>query len=149
MSPTATDSIKTNLGEAGSHVKQAASQAGQAAKGAAGAAGERRPVARRHGRAMILWAVIMSTRLVEWFPASLAEFLPVRISHANPEVDAWKTPMAEILRWKSFDGRPISGFLYRPPSRFTGRRSSRMGRPTSRRRCAGSRRGASSAASPS
>jgi dipeptidyl aminopeptidase/acylaminoacyl peptidase len=29
---------------------------------------------------------------------------------------------AELVRWKSFDGRTISGFLYRPPARFTGPR---------------------------
>jgi dipeptidyl aminopeptidase/acylaminoacyl peptidase len=29
---------------------------------------------------------------------------------------------AELVRWKSFDGRMISGFLYRPPARFSGRR---------------------------
>lgn len=28
----------------------------------------------------------------------------------------------EIVRWKSFDGLPISGVLYRPPARFEGRR---------------------------
>jgi dipeptidyl aminopeptidase/acylaminoacyl peptidase len=28
----------------------------------------------------------------------------------------------ELVRWRSFDGRAISGFLYRPPARFTGRR---------------------------
>ena len=29
---------------------------------------------------------------------------------------------AEVIRWKSFDGREITGFLYRPPARFTGKR---------------------------
>jgi dipeptidyl aminopeptidase/acylaminoacyl peptidase len=29
---------------------------------------------------------------------------------------------AEVVRWKSFDGRTISGLLYKPPARFTGRR---------------------------
>ena len=29
---------------------------------------------------------------------------------------------AELVRWKSFDGKPISGFLYMPPARFTGPR---------------------------
>jgi dipeptidyl aminopeptidase/acylaminoacyl peptidase len=29
---------------------------------------------------------------------------------------------AELVRWKTFDGRNISGFLYRPPSKFTGKR---------------------------
>jgi len=28
----------------------------------------------------------------------------------------------ELIRWKSFDGREISGFLYRPPAKFTGKR---------------------------
>ncbi|HEY6066842.1 MAG TPA: prolyl oligopeptidase family serine peptidase, partial [Thermoanaerobaculia bacterium] len=28
----------------------------------------------------------------------------------------------ELIRWKSFDGREITGFLYRPPARFTGKR---------------------------
>jgi dipeptidyl aminopeptidase/acylaminoacyl peptidase len=28
----------------------------------------------------------------------------------------------ELVRWKSFDGKPISGFLFRPPARFTGKR---------------------------
>src|SRR5205085_1067135 len=28
----------------------------------------------------------------------------------------------ELISWKSFDGRIISGFLYRPPARFTGER---------------------------
>jgi dipeptidyl aminopeptidase/acylaminoacyl peptidase len=30
--------------------------------------------------------------------------------------------MPELIRWRSFDDRAISGWLYRPPSRFTGRR---------------------------
>lgn len=29
---------------------------------------------------------------------------------------------AELVRWKSFDGKTISGFLYRPPKAFTGKR---------------------------
>jgi dipeptidyl aminopeptidase/acylaminoacyl peptidase len=29
---------------------------------------------------------------------------------------------AELVRWKTFDGRNISGFLYRPPSKFAGKR---------------------------
>jgi len=31
-------------------------------------------------------------------------------------------PEPELVHWKSFDGRMISGFLYRPPGRFTGKR---------------------------
>ncbi len=29
----------------------------------------------------------------------------------------------ELIKWKSFDGREISGFLYRPPAKFTGKRA--------------------------
>lgn len=29
---------------------------------------------------------------------------------------------AELIRWKTFDGKNISGFLYRPPKHFTGKR---------------------------
>ena len=28
----------------------------------------------------------------------------------------------ELIRWKSFDGREITGFFYRPPAKFTGKR---------------------------
>ena len=31
-------------------------------------------------------------------------------------------PEPELVAWKSFDGRRITGFLYRPPARFTGKR---------------------------
>ena len=31
-------------------------------------------------------------------------------------------PRPTLIRWESFDGRMISGFLYRPPEQFTGKR---------------------------
>lgn len=31
-------------------------------------------------------------------------------------------PQAELIRWKSFDGKLISGFLYKPAAKFTGKR---------------------------
>jgi dipeptidyl aminopeptidase/acylaminoacyl peptidase len=37
-------------------------------------------------------------------------------------IDAVDIPDPEIVRWKSFDGRMISGVLYRPPAKFTGPR---------------------------
>jgi dipeptidyl aminopeptidase/acylaminoacyl peptidase len=37
-------------------------------------------------------------------------------------IDAAELPEPEIVRWKSFDGRMISGVLYRPPAKFTGPR---------------------------
>jgi dipeptidyl aminopeptidase/acylaminoacyl peptidase len=37
-------------------------------------------------------------------------------------LDTSKFPKAELVRCKSFDGREITGFLYLPPKRFTGKR---------------------------
>ncbi|MDX2121871.1 MAG: S9 family peptidase [Gemmatimonadota bacterium] len=37
-------------------------------------------------------------------------------------LDVSALPEPELIRWKSFDGLEISGFLYRPPARFTGPR---------------------------
>ncbi len=37
-------------------------------------------------------------------------------------VEAEKLSQPEIIKWKSFDGRSISGCLYRPPGTFTGKR---------------------------
>jgi dipeptidyl aminopeptidase/acylaminoacyl peptidase len=31
-------------------------------------------------------------------------------------------PQAELVKWKSFDGKMISGFLYKPPAKFSGKR---------------------------
>ncbi len=44
-------------------------------------------------------------------------------THEPMEVDASKFPEPELVRWKSFDGRMISGFLYRAPAaKFPGKR---------------------------
>ena len=37
-------------------------------------------------------------------------------------LDAARFSEPELVRWKSFDGRTISGWLYKPPARFTGPR---------------------------
>jgi dipeptidyl aminopeptidase/acylaminoacyl peptidase len=51
---------------------------------------------------------------------------------ANDKLDRWTTSetavksesqlQAELIHWKSFDGKMISGFLYKPPAKFTGKR---------------------------
>jgi len=51
---------------------------------------------------------------------------------ATAKLERWTTsetavkteafPEAELVRWKSFDGKMISGFLYQPPAKFTGKR---------------------------
>ena len=43
-------------------------------------------------------------------------------ARAPAGVDTRTFPEQEIVRWKSFDGRSISGILNRPPAQFTGKR---------------------------
>jgi len=45
-----------------------------------------------------------------------------RWTESETAVNTTAFPEAELVRWKSFDGKTISGFLYRPPARFTGKR---------------------------
>ena len=42
------------------------------------------------------------------------------MSETAVKTDAFREP--ELARWKSFDGKMTSGFLYRPPAKFTGKR---------------------------
>ena len=54
------------------------------------------------------------------------------IDVANEKLERWTNsesavkpeslPAAELIHWKSFDGKMISGFLYKPPARFSGKR---------------------------
>ncbi|MFI5097535.1 MAG: S9 family peptidase [Candidatus Acidiferrales bacterium] len=41
-------------------------------------------------------------------------------SETAVKTDGFREP--ELVRWKTFDGKTISGFLYRPPAKFTGKR---------------------------
>ena len=41
-------------------------------------------------------------------------------SESAVKTDGFREP--ELVRWKSFDGKMISGFLYTPPAKFTGKR---------------------------
>ena len=45
-----------------------------------------------------------------------------RWTMSETAVNTSSFPEAELVRWKSFDGKTISGFLYRPPVKFTGKR---------------------------
>jgi dipeptidyl aminopeptidase/acylaminoacyl peptidase len=45
-----------------------------------------------------------------------------RWTNSEAAVKSDSFPAAELVRWKSFDGKMISGFLYKPPARFTGKR---------------------------
>lgn len=38
------------------------------------------------------------------------------------QIDVEKLPKPELIHWNSFDGKPLSGFAYRPTGTFTGKR---------------------------
>ena len=43
-------------------------------------------------------------------------------AYAHPELDVASFGEQQIIRWKSFDGRTISGLISRPPAKFSGKR---------------------------
>lgn len=45
-----------------------------------------------------------------------------RWTYSETGTDTSGFPDAERIEWESFDGRTISGFLYKPPAKFTGKR---------------------------
>lgn len=45
-----------------------------------------------------------------------------RWTDSETAVPAKDFPSAKLVKWKSFDGKIISGFLYKPPAKFTGKR---------------------------
>lgn len=45
-----------------------------------------------------------------------------RWTTSETAVNTSKLHDAELVRWKTFDGKILSGFLYRPPAKFTGKR---------------------------
>jgi dipeptidyl aminopeptidase/acylaminoacyl peptidase len=45
-----------------------------------------------------------------------------RWTMSETAVNTSSFPEPELIRWKSFDGKMISGFLYRPPAKFSGKR---------------------------
>jgi dipeptidyl aminopeptidase/acylaminoacyl peptidase len=53
----------------------------------------------------------------------------VRLTEANPEVEAKALAEPEIVRWTSFDGTEIEGLLYRPPSTGSGVRAASWREP--------------------
>ena len=44
-----------------------------------------------------------------------------RWTNSETAVKSEGFPQAELIRWKSFDGKLISGFLYKPPAKFMGK----------------------------
>jgi dipeptidyl aminopeptidase/acylaminoacyl peptidase len=51
-----------------------------------------------------------------------ANGMVTRWTSSESAVNTDAFPDAQLVKWKSFDGKMISGFLYRPPAKFTGKR---------------------------
>jgi dipeptidyl aminopeptidase/acylaminoacyl peptidase len=45
-----------------------------------------------------------------------------RWTYSETGIDASQFSEADLIEWETFDGKAITGFLYRPPARFTGKR---------------------------
>lgn len=73
MNTSATDSMKTNLGEAGTHLKQAAGHASDAIKGAAGAAGDEMRLGRAQMKAELADGALAGLAAVEQAGAASRE----------------------------------------------------------------------------
>jgi dipeptidyl aminopeptidase/acylaminoacyl peptidase len=56
------------------------------------------------------------------FVASVTDFTPVQISHANADVKMPPLGRTEVIRWKSKDGRDVEGLLTYPVGYQTGQR---------------------------
>ena len=57
----------------------------------------------------------------ETYSVSVAKNTVVRWTTGEGAVKTDAFPGAELVKWKSFDGKMISGFLYKPPAKFTGK----------------------------
>ena len=101
MSPTATDSIKSNLGEAGSHIKQAASEAGSAAKAAASAAGEEARLGKAQVKAELADGALAGIAALEQAGAASREQMDALMDKGRDLVDS----AAELIR-----ERPLASF---------------------------------------
>jgi dipeptidyl aminopeptidase/acylaminoacyl peptidase len=59
---------------------------------------------------------------VDCYSLNVASGTLDRWTRSETAVDYMAIPEARLFHWKAFDGRSLSGFLYQPPARFTGKR---------------------------
>lgn len=98
---TATDSLKSNLGEAGSHLKSAASAAGVAVKGAAGAATDELKLGRANVKSELADSALAGLAAAESGSAAAREQMDALMDKSRDLVDS----AAELIR-----ERPLASF---------------------------------------
>ena len=101
MTPTATDSIKSNLSEAGSHIKQAANHAGSAARGAASAAGEEARLGKAQMKSELADGALAGIAALEQAGAASREQVDALMDKGRDLVDS----AADLIR-----ERPLASF---------------------------------------
>ena len=101
MSPTNTENLKEHLGEAGSHLKQAASAAGGAIKGATGAAGDELRIGKANVKAELSDSALSGLAAAELGGAAAKEQVDALMDKGKDLIDS----AAELIR-----ERPLASF---------------------------------------
>jgi ElaB/YqjD/DUF883 family membrane-anchored ribosome-binding protein len=101
MTPNATDSLKTNLGEAGSHLKQAAVDTGDALRNAAGAAADELRLGKANVKADLADGAIAGLTAAEQAGGAAREQMDVLMDKGRDLIDS----AAELIR-----ERPLASF---------------------------------------
>jgi ElaB/YqjD/DUF883 family membrane-anchored ribosome-binding protein len=101
MSPNATDSMKASLGEAGSHLRQAAEHAGEALKGAAGAAGDEMRLGKAQMKSELADGALAGLDAAEYAGAAGREQVDVLMDKGRDLIES----AADLIR-----ERPLASF---------------------------------------
>ena len=101
MSPTNTDNMKEHLGEAGAHLKSAASAAGSAVKGAAGAAGDELRLGKAQMKAELSDSALVGLAAAELSGAAAKEQMDALMDKGKDLIDS----AADLIR-----ERPLASF---------------------------------------
>ena len=104
MSPTnpnASEAVKRNLGEAGTHLGQAARDAGEAIKGATGAAGDHLRLGRANVKADLADSALAGLAAVESLPEATREQVDALMEKGQDLVES----AADLIR-----ERPLASF---------------------------------------
>ena len=96
-----TEAVKSNLGEAGSHLKQAAVVAGSALKGAASAAGDEVRLGKAEVKSELAQGALNSINAAEHLGAAAGEQMDVLMDKGRDLIDS----AAELIR-----ERPLAAF---------------------------------------
>jgi ElaB/YqjD/DUF883 family membrane-anchored ribosome-binding protein len=101
MSPTNTENLKEHLGEAGTHLKSAASAAGSSIKGAAGAATDELRIGKANVKAELSDTALSGLAAAEFGGAAAKEQVDALMDKGKDLVDS----AAELIR-----ERPLASF---------------------------------------